>query len=46
MVRRPSLDPHVRAARREGRNWKQDKYRRGPRVDVDATPFAPLEVSA
>jgi len=46
IVRRPSLDPRVRAARREGRNWKQDKYRRGPRVDVDATPFAPLEVSA
>ena len=46
IVRRPSLDPRVREARREGRNWKQDKYRRGPRVEVDASPFAPLEVSA
>jgi len=46
IVRRPSLDPRVRDARREGRNWKQDKYRRGPRVEVDASPFARVEVSA
>ena len=46
IVQRPSLDRRVREARREGRNWKQDKYRRGSRVDVDAKPFAPLEVSA
>ena len=46
VVRRPGLDPRVREARREGRNWKQDKYRRGPRVEVDALPFAPIEVSA
>lgn len=46
IVRRPSLDPRVREARREGRNWKQDKYRRGPRIEVDATPFARVEVSA
>jgi hypothetical protein len=46
IVRKPSLDPRVGEARREGRNWKQDKYRRGPRVEVDATPFAPLGVWA
>jgi hypothetical protein len=38
-VRRPALDPRVRELHRQGLNWKQAKYRRGPRVTFDATPF-------
>jgi hypothetical protein len=38
-VRRPALDPRVEELHRQGLNWKQAKYRRGPRVTCDATPF-------
>jgi hypothetical protein len=39
LVRRPPIDPHVHALHQRGTNWKQDKYRRGPRVSLDAAPF-------
>jgi glycosyltransferase involved in cell wall biosynthesis len=39
IVRRPTLDPKVREIHRQGRNWKQEKYRRGPRMSVSASPF-------
>lgn len=39
VVRRPALDPRVEELHRQGLNWKQAKYRRGPRVTCDATPF-------
>jgi hypothetical protein len=39
LVRPPGIDPRVRALHEQGMNWKQDNYRRGPRVSVDATPF-------
>lgn len=42
LVRRPHIDPRVRDLHERGTNWKQDKYRRGPRVSVDATPFLVL----
>ena len=38
-VRRPALDPRVQELHRQGLNWKQAKYRRGPRVTFDASPF-------
>lgn len=38
-VRRPALDPRVVDLHRQGLNWKQAKYRRGPRVTHDAAPF-------
>jgi glycosyl transferase family 2 len=39
LVRAPRIDPRVAALHRQGSNWKLDKYRRGPRISVDATPF-------
>jgi hypothetical protein len=39
LVRAPSIDPRVRQLHERGTTWKQDKYRRGPRISVDATPF-------
>jgi Glycosyl transferase family 2 len=39
LVRRPARDPGLVEMHRRGRNWKQGKYRRGPRVTVDAAPF-------
>jgi glycosyltransferase involved in cell wall biosynthesis len=39
LVRRTALDPKVTELHRRGRTWKQDKYRRGPRMTVDASPF-------
>jgi hypothetical protein len=39
LVRRPARDPKLAELQRSGRSWKQDKYRRGPRVTVDAAPF-------
>lgn len=45
MVRRPSIDPRVRELHGRGTTWKQDKYRRGPRVAVDATPFLAAAVA-
>ena len=39
LVRRPRIDPRVEALHAAGSNWKLDKYRRGPRVSVDGTPF-------
>ncbi len=41
VVRRPTIDPKVSALRGVGRGWKEDKYRRGPRVTLDATSFFP-----
>jgi glycosyltransferase involved in cell wall biosynthesis len=38
-IRRPALDPRVEELHRHGLNWKQTKYRRGPRVTHDARPF-------
>jgi hypothetical protein len=38
-VRAPRIDPRVEELHRQGSNWKLDKYRRGPRVEVDARPF-------
>jgi hypothetical protein len=39
VARPPRIDPRVRQLHERGTNWKQDKYQRGPRVSVDATPF-------
>jgi glycosyltransferase involved in cell wall biosynthesis len=36
---RPTVDSKVREIHARGSTWKDDKYRRGPRVEVDATPF-------
>jgi len=38
-IRRPALDPRVEELHRRGLNWKQAKYRRGPRMTFDAAPF-------
>jgi hypothetical protein len=46
LVRRPRIDPRVLELHERGTNWKQDKYRRGPRVSVDATPFLAQTVAA
>jgi hypothetical protein len=35
------MDPRIREYRSQGRNWKQEWYRRGERVTVDASPFFP-----
>lgn len=39
VVRRPAGDPRQVAMRRAGSGWKQEKYRRGDVVTVDASPF-------
>lgn len=39
LVRQPAIDDRVRELHRRGDTWKQDKYRRGDRVTVDAAPF-------
>jgi glycosyltransferase involved in cell wall biosynthesis len=39
LVRRRSVDRRMQRLQSEGRNWKQEWYRRGERVEVDATPF-------
>jgi len=36
---RRQMDPRIREYRTRDRNWKQEWYRRGDRVRVDATPF-------
>jgi hypothetical protein len=33
------MDPRIREYRKQGRNWKQEWYRGGERVSVDASPF-------
>ena len=33
------MDPRIKAYKRQGRNWKQEWYRRGDRTTVDASPF-------
>jgi hypothetical protein len=33
------MDPRIKEYKRQGRNWKQEWYRRGERVTVDASPF-------
>jgi hypothetical protein len=39
VARRPAGDPRQVAMRRAGTGWKQEKYRRGELVTVDASPF-------
>jgi Glycosyl transferase family 2 len=39
VARRPAGDPRQVAMRRAGSGWKQEKYRRGEVVTVDASPF-------
>jgi glycosyltransferase involved in cell wall biosynthesis len=39
------VDPRIREYNRVGRNWKDEWYRRGPRVTVDASPFVAAPVS-
>lgn len=39
VARRPAGDPRQVAMRRAGSGWKQEKYRRGDVVTVDASPF-------
>jgi hypothetical protein len=41
LVRRRGMDPRMRRLQAQGRNWKQEWYRRGARVAVDASPFFP-----
>lgn len=36
---RRRVSPRMRALHDQGSNWKQEWYRRGPRVTVDASPF-------
>jgi hypothetical protein len=36
---RRRVSPRMRALHDQGSNWKQEWYRRGPRVSVDASPF-------
>ena len=38
-IRTPRIDPRVEELHRQGSNWKLDKYRRGPRVSIDARRF-------
>jgi hypothetical protein len=38
-IRRPRLDPLVLEIQARGSNWKHEKYMRGERVTVDASPF-------
>ncbi|MDH5281057.1 MAG: glycosyltransferase family 2 protein [Thermoleophilia bacterium] len=33
------VDPRIREYNKQGRNWKDEWYRRGSRVTIDATPF-------
>lgn len=39
VARRPAGDPRQVAMRESGSGWKQEKYRRGDLVSVDASPF-------
>jgi hypothetical protein len=39
LVRSHRIDPRIEELHRRGTNWKQDRYRRGGRVSVDAAPF-------
>lgn len=39
VAQRPAGDPRQVAMRRAGSGWKQEKYRRGEVVTVDASPF-------
>jgi hypothetical protein len=39
VARRPAGDPRQVAMRVSGSGWKQEKYRRGDLVSVDASPF-------
>lgn len=39
LVRRPRLNDQVREIHARGSTWKLEKYRRGPLVETDATPF-------
>jgi glycosyltransferase involved in cell wall biosynthesis len=38
---RRHMDPRIKDYQQQGRNWKQQWYRRGERVTVDASPFLP-----
>jgi hypothetical protein len=39
VARRPAGDPRQVAMRQTGSGWKQEKYRRGELVTLDASPF-------
>lgn len=39
VLRRPHVDPKLRELHSRGTTWKLEKYRRGPLVEKDATPF-------
>lgn len=38
-LRPPAVSDEMRAIRERGESWKRDKYRRGERVAIDASPF-------
>lgn len=38
-VRRPQVSPQIEVVRERGSSWKLEKYRRGPLVETDASPF-------
>ena len=44
LLRRPQPAPHIVELARQGKNWKQEWYRRGARETVDASPFVPSEL--
>ena len=39
VVRRPHVSQQIQVVRERGSSWKLEKYRRGPLVTKDATPF-------
>lgn len=41
LVRRPRIDPSIREIHARGSDWKTEKYRRGPLVEKDVSPFFP-----
>ena len=45
IFRRDGLDPKVEAIHQRGRTWKQEMYRLGERVTIDATPFFPEPIA-
>lgn len=41
LARRPRIDESIRAIHARGSDWKTEKYRRGPLVEKDVSPFFP-----
>ena len=41
LVRRPRIDESIRDIHARGSDWKTEKYRRGPLVEKDVSPFFP-----